>query len=155
MKWIEYGPKDERAIILLHGGGLSWWNFRGAAGILGESCHVILPILDGHAGSDRPFTTIEDNAAVIISFIDENFGGKALLVGGLSLGAQITLEMISQRKDICSYALAESASVIPSRITGALTGPAFGMSMGLIKNRSFTKGTVYRWKKTTKGCSKK
>ena len=30
--------------------------------------HVILPILDGHAGSDRPFTTIEDNASEIPYF---------------------------------------------------------------------------------------
>ena len=59
---------------------------------------IIIPILDGHAGSDKNFTTIEDNAAEIISFIDVNFGGSVLLIGGLSLGGQILLEMLSQRK---------------------------------------------------------
>ena len=36
---------------------------REAAETLQSDYHVIRPILDGHAGSDRPFTTIEDNAA--------------------------------------------------------------------------------------------
>ena len=39
---------------------------------------IIVPILDGHAGSDKNFTTIEDNAAEIISFIDVKFGGSVL-----------------------------------------------------------------------------
>ena len=98
-----------------------------------------MPILDGHAGSDRPFTTIEENAAEIISFIDEHMNGSVLLIGGLSLGGQILLEMLSQRKEICSYALVESASVIPSKLTNALIAPTFGASYGLIRNRSFAR----------------
>lgn len=41
--------------------------------MLENDFHVIIPILDGHAGCDREFTTIEDNAEKIISFIDEKF----------------------------------------------------------------------------------
>ena len=61
------------------------------------------------------------------------------MIGGLSLGGQILLEMLSQRNDICSYALIESAAVIPSKLTHALIGPAFSSSYGLIKNRSFAR----------------
>ena len=139
MQFHEYGADQNETIVLLHGGGLSWWNYREAAEILQKEYRVILPILDGHALSDRPFTTIEDNAAEIISFIDEQFGGSVLLIGGLSLGGQILLEMLSQRADICSYALVESAAVIPSKWTNALIAPAFGSSYGLIRNRSFAK----------------
>jgi len=57
----------------------------------------------------------------------------------VSLGGQILLEMLSQRADLCSYALVESAAVLPSRLTNALIGPAFGASFGLIQNRSFAK----------------
>ncbi len=139
MKYQEYGPKQKDVILLLHGGGLSWWNYRAVAELLQEEYHVILPILDGHAGSDRPFTTIEENASEIISFIDEHLNGKVLLIGGLSLGGQILLEILAQRKDICSYALVESAAVLPSRLTHALIAPAFGSSYGLIKNKSFAR----------------
>ena len=103
----------------------------------GLPCHAVLPILDGHSGSDRPFTTIEENASEIISFIDEQLGGSALLIGGLSLGAQVLLEMLSQRRNLCSHALVESASVVPSKLTNVLIAPAFGSSYGLIKNRRF------------------
>ena len=62
MRFQEYGSDQNDTILLLHGGGLSWWNYREEAEILQGEYHIILPILDGHAGSDRPFTTIEKNA---------------------------------------------------------------------------------------------
>ncbi len=139
MKIRECGTDKKDPILLLHGGGLSWWNYREAAERLQKEYHVIVPILDGHSESDRPFTTIEENAAEIISFIDEHLRGSALLIGGLSLGGQILLEMLSQRKDICSYALVESAAVLPSRLTHALIAPTFGSCYGLIKSRSFAR----------------
>ena len=83
MKIREYGTEHKDAILLLHGGGLSLWNYREAAKLLRGEFHVILPILDGHSGSDRPFTTIEDNASEIISFMYEHLNGSALLIGGL------------------------------------------------------------------------
>lgn len=138
MQIHEYGAGQKETILLLHGGGLSWWSCREAAERLREDYHVILPILDGHAGSDRLFTTIEDNAAEIISFIDERLGGSVLLIRGLSLGGQILLEMLSQRPELCAYALVESAAVLPSRLTNALIAPAFGGSYGLIRHRAFS-----------------
>ena len=139
MNYKEFGTNKAQTLVLLHGGGLSWWNYREAAKSLRPQYHVILPILDGHAGSDRPFTTIEDNASEIIDFIDMNLGGSVLLIGGLSLGAQIALEILSRRGDICRFALIESAAVIPSKLTNALIAPAFAGSYGLIKSRSFAK----------------
>ena len=70
MNYKEFGKQNSDVIILLHGGGLSWWNYRKEAEMLQNDFHVILPVLDGHAESDRNFTTIEDNAKEIISFID-------------------------------------------------------------------------------------
>ena len=139
MTVIEYGKQNTEIIILLHGGGLSWWNYREVAKPLEKDYHVILPVLDGHAGSDAPFATIEDNAARLISYIDTHFGSQVTVLGGLSLGGQIALEMISQRPDICRLALIESALVKPSKLTHALIGPTFSMSYGLIKQRWFAK----------------
>lgn len=137
MNCREFGSDRNETVILLHGGGLSWWNYREEARLLENEYHVILPILDGHAGSGRPFTSIEDNAAEIISFIDEHLGGSVSMIGGLSLGGQVLLEMLSQRKDICSCALVESAAVIPSGITNALIGPTIAAGYGLIKSRQY------------------
>ena len=136
---MEFGKQDQDTVLLLHGGGLSWWNYREATKLLEMDYHVILPVLDGHADSDAAFTTIEDNAARLISYIDSYVGGQVTVLGGLSLGGQIALEMLSQRPDICRYALIEGALVKPSKLTAALIGPTFGMSYGLIKQRWFAK----------------
>ena len=133
----EYGREHGETMILLHGGGLSWWNYRDEAELLGRSFHVVLPVLDGHNGADADFAGIEENAGRIIAWIDRECGGKVLLIGGLSLGGQITAEILSRRKDICRYAVIESASVIPDRMTAALIGPAFSASYGLVRNRKF------------------
>ena len=139
MQYREFGPENAETLLLLHGGGLSWWNYREEAVLLRRDYHVVLPILDGHAGSDRHFTTIGDSAEEILSLIDGRFGGRVLLIGGLSLGGQILLEMLSRRGNVCRHALVESAMVIPSRLTHAMIGPAFGASWGLTKNRRFAK----------------
>jgi len=136
---VEYGQQNDRVILLLHGGGLSWWNYREVAKILSAQYHLVLPILDGHADSDAPFTSIAENAARLISYIDDHFNGQVLAIGGLSLGGQIAVEMLSRRKDICQYALIESAPVKPMKLTAALIGPVFGMSYGLIKQKWFAK----------------
>ena len=139
MNYVEYGNGHNKVIILLHGGGLSWWNYREVAEKLSSDYHVILPILDGHTDSDSDFTTIEDNAAEIIKFIDERFKGSVLLIGGLSLGGQILLEILAQRSDVCQYALIESALAKSSKLTHAMIKPVFGYCYGLIKYRWFSK----------------
>ena len=139
MNYKEYGKLNNDVVILLHGGGLSWWNYKEVAERLQTDYHVVLPILDGHAGCDREFTTIEDNAKEVISFIDEKLGGSVLLIGGLSLGGQILLEILSQREDICRYALVESALVVPSKLTYSMIKPAFGSCYGLIRHKWFSK----------------
>ena len=105
MKYQEYGQKQNPAILLLHGGGLSWWNYREVAELLQDRFRIILPILDGHAGSDRPFTSIEENASGIISFIDEQLGGSVSLIGGLSLGGQVLQLRADQAQKLCPAAV--------------------------------------------------
>lgn len=139
MKYVEYGQENKEVIILLHGGGLSWWNYREVAELLQDDYHVVLPILNGHAGSDKDFVGIEENAEDIIAFIDEKFGGSVLAIGGLSLGAQIVAEILSKRKHICRYAVIESALMIPMKVTHALVKPMMDMSFGLIEKKWFAK----------------
>ncbi len=139
MNYQEFGTEGKATVLLLHGGGLNWWNYREAAQLLAADYRVILPILDGHAGSGKPFTAIEDCAAEIIAFIDGHLGGTVSLIGGLSLGGQVLAEMLSQRSGLCRCALVESAVVIPSKVARALIAPAFGSSYGLIRKEWFAR----------------
>ena len=135
----EYGKSNKDIIILLHGGGLSWWNYEEVSEILKSNYHVILPILDGHSGSDRDFTSIESNANEIIEYIDNNYNGNVKLIGGLSLGAQILLDILSKRDNICEYAIIESALVYPMKMTNKLIESSINMSYGLINKKWFSK----------------
>ena len=138
MNLKEYGDNSKDTIMLLHGGGLSWWNYREEAEKLKNSYHIILPILDGHSESDRNFTSIEDNAQEIVEYIINNYNGHIRLIGGLSLGGQILLEILSKKEDICDYAIVESALAIPMKATYKMIRPAFSMSYGLISKKWFS-----------------
>lgn len=139
MIYSEYGKGNDRVVILLHGGGLAQWGYDAVAKLLSENYHVILPVIDGHGDSDRDFVSIEDNAEHIIEFIESNFGGNIFAIGGLSLGGQIVLEMLTQRKDICRYAFIESALVIPSKITNIMVNPMIKSSYWLINKPWFAR----------------
>ncbi len=139
MKVVEYGKKNSNVIVLLHGGGLSWWSYREVAELLQQDYHVVIPILDGHSESDKNFISIEDNASEIIEYIDRRYNGSVSLIGGLSLGGQILVEILSQRSDICKIAIIESALVIPMKLTHHLVKPMMEMNYGLIKQAWFAK----------------
>ena len=139
MQVVEYGKENRDVILLLHGGGLSWWNYRTAAERLGGRYRVILPVLDGHAGSDRTFTSIEDNAAAVIGYIDSHCGGRVVLLGGVSLGGQIAAEVLVQRPDVCQAAVLESVSAIPMPLTNRMVKPMLDMSHGLIQKPWFAR----------------
>ena len=137
MPYKAFGPEGAPAVMLLHGGGLSWWNYRDEAALLSGEYRVILPVLDGHAGSGRPFTTIEDCAAGLLALVDEELGGSLALLGGLSLGAQVALDMLAQRPSLCPCALIESAMLLPSTFVRAAAAPAVSTSYALIRSRRF------------------
>ena len=41
MKYKEFGCGNSKTIIFLHGGGLSWWNYREEAEMLKNEYHII------------------------------------------------------------------------------------------------------------------
>lgn len=139
MEYVEYGAEQKNTIIFLHGGGLAPWNFREEADRLKDNYHVIIPVLNGHSGSDREFTTIGSNADEVINFIDEKCSGSVFMICGLSLGGQILVDILSKRKEICRFAIIESALVLPMRTTHALIKPTISLCYPLVKKRWFAK----------------
>jgi len=138
MIFKEHGNKELPTVILLHGGGLSYWSLSGVIDLLAEKYHVITPIIDGHSGSGNEFTSIEDSARKLIEYIENYHNGKVFAVGGLSIGAQITAEALSLREEIAKFAILESALVIPIKGTKTLTVPMVKLSYGLIKYKWFS-----------------
>lgn len=139
MKVYEFGSVNNKTIMFLHGGGLSWWNYKKQAEMLSANYHIICVVLDGHGDSEEQFISIETNAERIIEYIDRYYKGSIYCICGLSLGAQILVEILSRRNNICQYSLIESASLIPSKLTNMLVKPSIDSSYFLIKYNWFSK----------------
>lgn len=126
-------------IIFLHGGGLSWWSYHKTAELLHDKYRIIVPIIDGHGqDSENTFISIEDSANKLIEYIDSHLLGRVYALAGLSIGAQIVTEILSQRSDIAKYAVIESALVYPIK-TEAFTAPMYKLFYGLIKKKWFSR----------------
>ena len=106
MKFHEFGDKNLPHIILIHGGGNSWWNYLRQARILSEEYHVILPPLDGQGEENQvDYVSTENSALEILDYIKKNCNGKLFSIGGVSLGGQIVMEILSQDSEIVEKAI--------------------------------------------------
>lgn len=140
MIFHEYGEKGAKTVMLLHGGGMSSWMWKAQAETLKENYRVIVAVIDGHGeAAETTYESIEKCARETISYINENAGGKLFALCGLSLGAQIAVEMLSEDGGITQKAVIESALVIPQKWLGKSVSAMTKMSYSLIKNRRFAK----------------
>ena len=114
MKFHEFGDKNLPPILLIHGGGSSWWNYLRQARILSHKYHVILPTLNGHGEEyQKDYISTEDSAQEILNYVRQNCGGKLFAVGGVSLGGQIAMELLSLDSDIAEKAIIDGSLCIP------------------------------------------
>ena len=140
MIFKETENKELPTIILLHGGGLSWWSLQPIIELLKMNFHVVTPIIDGHGeDGNETFVSIEDSALKLIEYIDKQHNGRVFAIGGLSIGAQIVIEVLSLRNNITENAIIESALVYPIKGTISMTVPTYKLFYGLIKKRWFSK----------------
>ena len=114
MKFHEFGDKNLPPILLIHGGGSSWWNYLRQARLLSHNYHVILPTLNGHGEEYQlDYVSTEDSALEILDYIKENCDGKLFALGGVSLGGQIAMELLSLDSDIAEKAIIDGSICIP------------------------------------------
>ncbi len=138
INYVEYGENNSKIILMLHGGGMSWWNFKSIAEKLQDDYRVILPVLDGHSGSQLEYKSIEKNTDRLIKFIQQHFDEPIFLMCGFSLGAQTLVEMLSQKNDLCCNAIIESALVRPMPISDKLNSVLTPFVYPLIKKKWFS-----------------
>jgi pimeloyl-ACP methyl ester carboxylesterase len=140
MIFKEFGSKNMPVIVLLHGGGLSWWSWKPQIEALQKDYCIVAPIINGHGDDwETTFISIEESAEQVVKYIKENHNGKVFALCGLSIGAQIIVEILSQEYDIAENAVIESALLYPIKMAAALTVPMYHLCYGLIKKRWYAK----------------
>lgn len=114
MNFHEFGDPRNPAVMLIHGAGNAWWSFLRQARALEGRFRVILPTLDGHAEECRKeYVSTEDEAHKLLEYVEAQCGGELFLLGGVSLGGQIVMEMLGQRPDVARRAIVDGALCIP------------------------------------------
>ena len=114
MIFHEFGDKKFPHILLIHGGGNSWWNYLRQARMLSDKYHVILPTLDGHGEEyQKEYISTENSAQQILEYIKNNCDRKLFAIGGVSLGGQIAIELLSLDSDIAEKAIIDGSICIP------------------------------------------
>lgn len=101
----ETGSKKAETIIFLHGGAMAGWMWEEQVDSF-KDYHCILPDLPEHGLSTdiKPFT-IKGAAELVIDIINKRgHNGKAHLVG-ISLGAQIIVQILSTSPEVVDHAL--------------------------------------------------
>lgn len=101
----ETGKENPETIVFLHGGALAGWMWEKQLGAFNDY-HCLVPDLPEHGKSSevKPFT-IEKAASQVLDLIRSRaHGGKAHLVG-ISLGAQIIVEMLSKSPELIDHVL--------------------------------------------------
>ncbi len=140
MIFKEFGKITNHTIILLHGGGLSWWMWKHQIEVLSKDYFVVTPILDGHGDDfETNFESIEISAQKVINYIKNSDKGRVYAIGGLSIGAQIVVEILSREPEITDFAIIESALVYPIKTITAFTVPMFNFFYGLIKYKWYAR----------------
>lgn len=115
MRFHEFGDKNNPAIMLIHGGGNSWWSYLRQARVLAENYFVILPTLDGHGEEYiTTYVSTQHSADKLIKYIDENCGGSLFALCGVSLGGQIVIELLSRKPDLAKKAIIDGSVCYPN-----------------------------------------
>lgn len=132
-----YGPRGERPLLLLHGGGVAGWMWEPVRAHLDAGRRVLVPDLPGHGRSvDESYESHAETSDALARILEAEQG--AATVVGFSLGAQLTVCVAAQRPDLVERVVVVSAQAVPMRATRP-TVALLGAMAGLAKQEWFAK----------------
>ncbi len=110
----EFGPTTAPTIVFLHGGGVGGWMWKPQIAQLQNEYHLLVPDLPEHGQSINVTPLTLQNAAVqVAELIRTRAHGGCAHVVGLSLGAQTTIELLSQSPELIDHAIASGPLMRP------------------------------------------
>ena len=90
------GNKEKPVILMLNGSFSTGAGLLHIAEMISDEFYIILPTYDGHHENGGSFTTRDDQAGKIISYLKKEGIGHLALVQGASMGAEIALTFASK-----------------------------------------------------------
>lgn len=138
--YVQYGDiKEGPLLVFLHGGGAGTWMWDKQVDFFSDY-HCVVPTLQGHGvRSEESSFSIRRNAEEIVELIQSLQTGRDVHAIGFSIGAQITLEMLSLAPQLLSSAVVNSALLRPMAWATPWIAPTIRMMMPLVRNRNFAR----------------
>ena len=114
MTFNNFGNKDNPALLLLPGLGVSYEIFLPLIDKLKDRFFIIAAGVDGFLlGKESAFTSVDDQAAQSIAYVKENLGGHLDVAYGLSLGGKILSRMLERDEITIDHAIMDAAPLLP------------------------------------------
>ncbi|WP_399632694.1 alpha/beta fold hydrolase [Sporosarcina sp. SG10008] len=135
----EYGDKNAPLMVFLHGGGVSSWMWDKQIQYFSNYHCITIDLPEQGASKYTENFTIQLSAEIVNELIDKIANGKKVIVIGFSLGAQITIQMLSINTNLIDYAFINSALVRPNSFVRKMIRPSIKLTFPLVKIKSFSK----------------
>ena len=108
MKIIEFGNKNNKKIILIHGLSMPYQIFDRLIDNYVTEYHIIIPILSGHdISSDDTLLSVKNESLKIKEFILKQTNEIYMIIG-VSLGAAVALSLLEDNVITTKYLILES-----------------------------------------------
>lgn len=99
MEILEFGNKENKKIILIHGFQLIWQFWEKHIEYFKNEYHVIVPIIPGHNQNQKEtFTSFQETAKEIEDYCINNFGDNIYAVFGMSMGGIVAANLLQNRR---------------------------------------------------------
>jgi pimeloyl-ACP methyl ester carboxylesterase len=139
LHYQEYGDKNASLMVFLHGGGVSSWMWDKQIQFFSHYHCVTVDLPEQGQSTNTENFSIRYSAESLIDLIEKIGNEKEVIVIGFSLGAQVTIQMLSMKPNLINYAIINSALVRPNSLVKKLIGPSIKLTFPMIKNKSFSK----------------
>jgi esterase/lipase len=99
MEILEFGNKENKKTILIHGFQLIWQYWEKHIEYFKKNYHVIVPIITGHNQNQKEtFISFKETAKEIEDYCINNFGYDIYAVFGMSMGGVVAANLLQNKR---------------------------------------------------------
>ena len=109
-----FGKSDNKPLLLIPGLGVSYEIFLPLIDLLQDDYYIVAAGIDGFLlGQESRFTSVDDQAAQIIAYVQEKLNGHLSIAYGLSLGGKILSRILERDEIVIDHAIMDAAPLLP------------------------------------------
>lgn len=139
LSYREYGDPNAPLMVFLHGGGVSSWMWDKQIQYFKNYHCLTIDLPEQGASKHTEHFSIPSSAEKINELIEKIADGKKIMVTGFSLGAQVAIQMLSNKLHLIHHAIINSALVRPNPWITKMIKPSIKLFYPFVKMKSFSK----------------